>query len=417
MQLAEHLSKPLLRTSWKVARLSVYGAAGFQRYQKFKGEKMRIAVKLAVAGALVMLAGCSMFHKDPPKNPPAALVEFKTTLAVHSAWTEAIGSAGDFVFSPALVGDSLFAAAADGSIVRIEAATGHTQWRIQAGMPLTAGVGSDGSTVAVVGAKGTVMAFDGDGKLRWKAQMTSEVLSAPAVGVGLVIVRSVDNRIIAFDAESGAQRWSVVRAVPALTLRSAPGITVDGERVFVALPGGHLLALLARSGAVRWEITVGESRGATELERIADMSGSPMVIDGDVCAVSYQGRIGCFDVNSGVSRWTKSLSSVVGLGADERFIFAADEHGVVSAFARDSGTSVWSSKLLANRGLSTPASFGRAVAVGDAQGYIHFLSREDGAMLARVPTDGSPIAAAPVLAGANLIFQTHAGALVAYAAE
>ncbi len=141
------------------------------------------------------------------------------------------------------------------------------------------------------------------------------------------------------------------------------------------------------------------------------------MIGSDVCAVSYQGRVGCFDAVTGTSRWTKNLSSAVGLGADERFIFAADEHGVLSAFARDSGSSAWTSKALGYRGLSTPVSFGRAVAVGDAQGFVHFLSREDGAMLARVAVDGGPIVVAPVLAGANLIFQTHAGTVAAFAAE
>jgi outer membrane protein assembly factor BamB len=383
----------------------------------FIGEEMRIAVKLVWAGVVAALAGCSMFHRDPPKNPPAALVEFKTTLAVHTVWKTSVGGAGDFTFSPVLADGSVFVAAADGSIERLSAADGHRQWAIGAGMRLTAGVGSDGGTVAVAGEKGTILAFGSDGKLRWKAQTTSEILSAPAVGSGLVVVRSVDNRIVAFDAESGAKRWTVVRTVPALTLRSAPGITINGQSVYVALPGGRLLALFANSGAARWELAVGEPRGATELERIADLSGAPVVIGSDVCAVSFQGRIGCFDAASGTVRWTKNLSSAAGLGVDERFIFAADEHGVLSAFARDTGSSAWTSKALGYRGLSTPASFGRAVAVGDVQGYIHFLSREDGAMLARVATDGEPIVVAPVLAGANLIFQTHAGTVVAYATE
>lgn len=378
---------------------------------------MRLAVKFACAGAMLMLAGCSIFGGDKPHNPPAALVEFKTTLAVHPAWSSSIGSAGEFSFSPAVAGDNVFVASADGSLMKMNAANGHQQWRIQAGMSLTAGVGSDGDTVAVAGEKGTVLAFDADGKLRWKAQASSEILSAPAVGAGMVVVRSVDNRIVAFDASTGAQRWTVVRTVPALTLRNAPGITIDGQMAYVALPGGHLLALLANSGAARWEIAVGEPRGATELERIADITGAPVVIGGDVCAVSFQGRVGCFETNSGNPRWTKSLSSSVGVGVDERFVFAADEHGAMSAYARDSGSSVWTSKLLANRDLSTPVSFGRAVAVGDAQGYIHFLSREDGSMLARVSTDGSPLAAAPVVVGANVVFQTHSGAVVAYSAD
>ncbi|MBV8666928.1 MAG: outer membrane protein assembly factor BamB [Burkholderiaceae bacterium] len=382
---------------------------------------MRIAVKLAYVAAAVVtmaaLAGCSMFHKDPPKNPPATLTEFKPTLTVHKAWSMSIGSSDDFSFSPAYAEGSVFAAAADGTIVRLAAGSGKLQWRIRAEMPLTAGVGSDGSTVAVAGEKGIVLAYDGEGKLRWKAQSTSEILSAPAVGSGLVVVRSADDKIVAYDAESGSKRWTVVRTVPALTLRTTPGITIDRQTVFVGLPGGHLLALFVNSGAARWELAVGEPRGATELERVADLSGAPTVINGDVCAVSFQGRIGCFDGGSGNPLWTKNLSSSVGLGADERFVFAADEHGVLSAYARESGSNAWTSKVLGYRNLSAPASFGRAVAVGDYQGYVHFLSREDGAMLARVATDGSAIVAAPVVAGDDLVFQTRGGTLAAYTAE
>jgi outer membrane protein assembly factor BamB len=62
-------------------------------------------------------------------------------------------------------------------------------------------------------------------------------------------------------------------------------------------------------------------------------------------------------------------------------------------------------------------SYGRAVAVGDYQGYVHFLSREDGAFLARAATDGSAIASTPLVAGSNLIFQTQNGTVTAIAVE
>lgn len=385
---------------------------------------MRTAVKLVGVAAMLVLAGCSTLSsmnpfasKVVPRNPPAALVEFKSTLAVRTAWSTSIGSAGAYTFSPAQVSGSLFAAAADGAVSRIDAASGRSLWRISAGMPLTAGVGSDGSTVAVAGEKGTVLAFDGDGKSRWKAQTSSEVLSAPAVGQGLVIVRSLDNRIVAFDAESGARRWTVQRTTPSLTLRTAPGIAIAGTTAYVALPGGRLLALALSNGAPRWEVAVGDPRGATELERIADISGAPVVWGRDVCAVAFQGRVACFDAVSGTARWSKEFSSDVGLGVDERFVFGADEHGVVTAFTRDAGVNVWRNNKLANRRLSAPISFGRALAVGDSQGYVHFLSREDGAFLARSTTDGSAIVSAPLVVGANLIFQTQSGTVVAFATE
>lgn len=382
---------------------------------------MRIAAKLTCVGLVAILAGCSSLNpfssKSTPRNPPAALEEFKSTLAVRTAWSTSIGSAGAFVFSPAVAAGSVFVAAADGAISRLDAASGRPQWRINAGVPLTAGVGSDGATVAVAADKGILMAFDGDGKLQWKAQASSEILSAPAVGQGVIVVRSVDNRIAAYDIETGARRWVVQRSSPPLTLRTAPGIVISGPSAFVALPGGRLVALALSNGGPRWEAAVGDPRGTTELERIADLSGAPVVAGRDVCAIAYQGRVACFDAVTGATRWAKEMSSDVGVGVDERFVFAADDRGTVTALARDTGSGAWRNSKLAYRHLSTPVAVGRAVAVGDAQGYIHFLSRDDGSLVARTSTDGSRVATSVPLGATTALFQTQAGTVVAFATE
>jgi outer membrane protein assembly factor BamB len=378
------------------------------------------ACKYACVGAVVLLSGCSVlswFSGKKIANPPAPLVEFKATQNVRTLWSVSVPKAGAYAFSPALAGDSVYAAGASGTIVRINAVSGQTVWRTDAGMKLTAGVGSDGSTVAVVGDKGAVLAFDNAGKLLWKAQASSEVLSAPAVGSGLVIVRSLDNRISAFDALTGERRWMAQRTSPSLTLRNSPGIAIAAQTAFVALPGGRLSALMLSNGGPRWEVPVGDPRGTTELERIADVSGMPAVAGRDICAVAFQGRIGCFDVSSGAVRWIKEFSSAVGLGVDERYVFAADEHGTVTEFARDTGAVLWRNDKLAYRRLSAPVPIGNTVAVGDYQGFIHFLSRENGAFVARVATDGSAITANPIVAASSVIFQTQAGTVVALAAE
>jgi outer membrane protein assembly factor BamB len=142
-----------------------------------------------------------------------------------------------------------------------------------------------------------------------------------------------------------------------------------------------------------------------------------VVVDNDVCAVAYQGRVGCFDLKTGTARWTKELSSDVGVAADQLFVFASDDKGAVNAFNREGGASAWKNEKLGYRRLSTPVSYGRAVAVGDYQGYVHFLSREDGALLARAATDGSAVTAVPLVAGSNLIFQTQSGTVTAIAVE
>lgn len=383
---------------------------------------MRLKEKLWCIGMVALVAGCSSLNpfasKPAPRNPPAALQELKPAMAVRTAWSANVGSSGNYVFTPALSGGSVFAAGADGTLARIDAASGRSVWRINVGAPLTAGVGSDGTTVAVVAEKGILMAFDAEGKLRWKVQASSEVLSAPAVGQGLVIVRSADNRVAAYDTSSGTRRWVAQRPTPPLTLRSAPGLVVGGNNVYVGLPGGRLLALALSNGGARWEVAVGDPRGTTELERIADMSGTPVLQGGEVCAVAYQGRLACFDATSGAARWGKELSSEVGVGVDERHVYAADVAGNITAFVRGSGSGAWRNNKLSYRRLSTPVATGKSVAVGDFEGYVHFLSREDGALLARVPTDGSQVNAA--ISGASngvVIVQTKAGTIAALAAE
>jgi outer membrane protein assembly factor BamB len=389
---------------------------------------MHTTVKLAAGLSLVaLLAGCDTLNAlkpkswnpfaDKPKHPPAELLQFKPAMAVTKAWSVSVGSSGGYTFSPAYAKDAVYVAAADGSLMKLDAATGKQQWRVNTGTRLSAGVGTDGELVAVAGEDGAVLAYDSNGKLLWKAQVTSEVLSSPAVGEGAVVVRSIDNRVTALDGVNGSRRWFLQRQAPALTMRSSPGVVIFEKTAYVAMPGGKLLALAMNNGAPRWEGVVGDPKGATELERLVDVSGMPMISNGDVCAVAYHGRVTCFIMASGQVRWSQELSSDVGIGMDERFVFAADENGAVNAYARPAGQSAWRSDKLAYRRLSAPVSFGRAVAVGDYQGHIHFLSREDGSMLARVDTDGSMIRGTPIVAGKVVLFQTQAGQLVALSAE
>ncbi|NEX62622.1 outer membrane protein assembly factor BamB [Noviherbaspirillum galbum] len=385
---------------------------------------MRIAIKLSCLAAAMVLAGCSSMSswnpfasKTDAKNPPSPLVEFQPVRSVATTWTANIGKAGNFSFSPAIAGSSVYAAAADGTLARLDVVSGRQVWRINAGMPLTAGVGTDGQTVAVAGEKGQLLAYDADGKQIWKAQASSEILSAPAVGQGVVVIRSVDNKLAAYDAATGARRWVTQRTAPPLTLRTAPGIVISGQTAYVAMPGGRLLALSVANGGPRWEMAVGDPRGTTELERVADVSGRPAIIAGDVCAAAYQGRIACFDANTGAPRWAKDFSSDTGVAADERFVYAGDDKGNVSALSRDTGTSAWRNNKLVNRRLSSPAAVANMVAVGDYEGYVHFLNRDDGAFVARARTDGSSLAAAmPVVDGKTVFFQTKDGTVVALTA-
>jgi len=384
---------------------------------------MRICSKLVGVGVLALMTGCSTlnslnpFASDKKGDQPAKLVELKGSMAVRTAWKLDIGKARGYTFSPALTGNTVVVAGGDGKIARVEAESGKQLWRIDADAELTAGVGTDGNLIVVGADKGVLMAFDMDGKKMWTSQLSSEILSAPVVSQGVVVARSIDNRIVGIDAANGNKKWTVQKVSPPLTLRNAPGMIVAGTDVIVAQPGGKLSSLILATGAPRWDVEVGVSRGATELERVTDIGGAPVLFENEVCAASYQGRVGCFDLATGSAKWTRDLSSSVGVAVDQMYVFAPDDKGALHAFTRDTGSSSWKNDKLSFRRLSTPLSYGRAVAVGDFEGYVHFLSREDGSFLARAATDGSPIMGTPLVAGTNLIFQTQNGTVTAIAVE
>ena len=346
---------------------------------------------------------------------PTPLTEFKSVLDVQLAWKSSVGKAGRYLFSPIAVGDSIYAAGTNGSVAKIDAKTGKDVWRTKVGADLSAGVGSDGTLTAVGALKGGVYVLGPDGKLLWKSTVQGEIISPPLVGNGYVVVRTIDGQIAAFNAETGEQKWIYRnRAVP-LNLRVSSGMTFAADvGVLAGFPGGSFAAINLQSGDAFWQTPVSYPKGVTEVERINDVTGAPTLVGAQTCAVTFQGQLGCFDANSGRPVWEKPFSSTSGVAQDERAVVGGDDWSVVWAFDASSGNALWHTDKLKNRDVSIPFLLGRAVVVGDYQGFVHFLSRDDGTFIARMKTDGSAITAPPVLAGDTLVVQTHDGDLYGF---
>ncbi|CAB3734432.1 Outer membrane protein assembly factor BamB [Paraburkholderia sediminicola] len=373
----------------------------------------RYAVPVACAMTVLTMAACSSTKDE--RREPTPLTEFKPVLDVQQAWKTSVGKAGRYLFSPVAVGNAVYAAGANGSVAKIDAQTGKDIWRVKLRDDLSAGVGSDGTLTAVGGLKGDVYVLGADGKQLWTAKAPGEIISPPLVGNGLVVVRTVDGQIVAFNAQTGEQKWNYRnRAVP-LNLRVSSGMTFAGDAAVLAgFPGGAFAAINLQTGDNYWQTPVSYPKGVTEVERINDVTGPPTLLGSETCAVTFQGQIGCFDANSGRAVWEKAFSSTSGLAQDDRAVVAADDWSVVSAFDVSNGATLWKNDKLKNRELSVPFILGHAAVLGDYQGYVHFLSRDDGTLVARVKTDGSPITAAPVLAGETLVVLTHDGDLYGY---
>ncbi|MDO8959673.1 MAG: outer membrane protein assembly factor BamB [Rhodocyclaceae bacterium] len=376
-----------------------------------------------VCAVLLGAGGCSSisstvdklnpFSSSAPKVKPAELVAIKPSAEMTRLWQASIGNAGEFVFTPAVVGNSVYVAAKDGALARFD--EGRQVWKISTGQTISGGVGASDKLVVVGTAKGAVLAFHAaDGRPAWTARASSEILAAPAVSGDLVAVRSGDARIFGFEATDGKRRWVYQRSTPALALRSPVGVTLTESALYAGFPGGKLVAVALNNGAALWESAVALPRGVTELERIADVASDPVVEGRSVCAVAYQGRVACFDTGNGALQWARDVSSINGLDIGNRALYVTDEKDAVHAFDRASGASLWKQDKLALRGVSRPLAVGRHIAVADFQGVVHLLSAADGAFAARLTTDGSAVVAAPRRLGNTddrFVVQTRNGAV------
>jgi outer membrane protein assembly factor BamB len=376
-----------------------------------------MTLRIAVAALALVLAACQtvgsyydrFFGSSEPAQKPSELQAFTPSAEARIAWQAAVGGADRFAFAPALIGPSLYAANAGGEVVKLDAASGKVEWRVDTGSRLSTGPGSDGRVVVVGSPRGEVLALDAGGKLLWKAHLSGEILSAPQIEEGIVAVKSGDGRVYGLAAQDGRRRWLYQRALPVLTIRSPSGISVMHGGVFSGFAGGKLVALLVNNGALAWEATVATPRGSTDLERITDIVGAPLVDGRAVCAVAYQGRAGCFDALKGSQLWMRELSSIMPLAADARYVYASDDKGLVHALDKSTGASIWRQEKLSGRIVTGAAAIGNHIAVGDFQGYVHILNRADGALAARVATDGSAILLPPVAVSDHVIVQTRNG--------
>jgi outer membrane protein assembly factor BamB len=370
-------------------------------------------IGIALLAAAMAVGGCSTISKLNPfssssKVKPTPLAPIQASVEMRLKWQASVGDAGDYVFKPAVVGDSVYAAGHDGTLARFD--NGHTVWRIDVGQKLSGGVGADDKLVAVGTPMGEVLTFDAEtGKPRWTARVSSEVLAAPAVSDDLVVVRAGDSQLFAFAADDGKRRWVYQHTMPILTLRSHVGVLLSQQVVVAGYPGGKLVVVKAKNGAPIWEATVSLPKGSTELERITDVSSLPVVDGREICAAAFQGHVTCFDIGTGNTMWSRDISSSVGLDMDRHHVYVTDDKGIVYAFDRETGASVWKQDKLSLRNVSRPLALGRYVLVGDYQGYVHLLDADDGAFAGRIETDGSAIVADPQPAPNGVVVQTLKG--------
>jgi len=388
-------------------------------------------VKRALALVLLggLLSGCSTLSSwfsgvtggDDNTEPPTPLAKIDASVTLTRRWSEDIGVGYDKQYinlQPTIHGDRLFAADRKGRVVALDAASGKRLWTTETDAAIAAGPGTGEGLVVVGTSDAEVIALDaGSGDSRWKVEVSSEVLSVPRIDLDRVIVQTADGSIAALDGADGRQLWIYDRTVPVLTLRGTSSPAVQPGLVIAGFSSGKLAAFSTEKGFLVWEKSIAIPKGRSELERLVDIDGNPVIAGGAVYVTTYQGRIAMLDIQNGNVGWERDMSSSVGLGVDYSQVYVTDDKSNVWALSRSTGASVWKLDTLAWRGLTAPQPFGDYVAVADAEGYVHLLSRYDGHIAARIEVDSAGVRARPLVANDMLYVYGNSGKLVAYSLE
>ena len=358
--------------------------------------------------AAAVLAGCAAGSARPK---PAELPPNVAMIGVRQAWTARI-PAVNFPLQTRVVGNQVVVAGGDGSVVTLDANTGAEVARANVGTTLSAGVGSDGRTHAVVTRDNNVVALEG-GREIWRYRLPTQSYTAPLVAGGRVFVLGADRSLTALDGRAGTLLWTVQRPAEPLVLRQAGVLTAVGNTLVAGL-AGRLVGVNPDSGNVTWEAPVASARGTNDVERLVDLVGGVRRQGNVVCARAFQAAVGCVDTYNGNVAWTRAANGATGIDGDDQRIFGAESDGRVLAWRADNGDRSWSSERLQWRYLTAPLVLGRSVVMGDEAGLVHFLSREDGSPLTRVSTDSSGIAVSPVVAGNTLVVVTRNGGVYGF---
>lgn len=374
---------------------------------------------LIVLGLLALAVGCNKSKNKENVEPPAELTEFSPTVSVSRVWSKGLGD-GERLLGlrqhPVVAGGHVYAADVDkGNLYALDAASGSQLWRVETELPLSGGPGFGEDTLVIGSLKGDVIAYNpGSGDERWRAKVSSEVIATPAVANGVVVVRSNDGRVFGFNLTDGERRWVYDRGVPSLTLRgNGPPLTAEGM-AYIGYDNGQVVGLRIEDGAQAWEQTVAIGEGRTELDRMVDIDGEMVTESRDLFAASFNGQVVALSLDGGRPLWNREVSSFAGLALAGEKLLLSDRDGTIWALDRSTGSALWKQEALAHRWLSTPAIQGNYAVFGDLEGYLHWISLEDGALGARARLDKEPIRATPQVSDGVLYAVSIEGQLAAY---
>lgn len=371
------------------------------------------------AGGLVSVLGLAGCSTTDTFEQPAPVPEIESTVELDQVWSMSVGDGHDDEFlylNPLNTGDVLYPASADGEVYAVQAEDGKVLWQVELDDRIFAGVGGDREQLYLTTRDAELVTLSReDGSELWRAPLPTEVLAAPQSNGRLVVAQTTDGRVLAFDASNGEKLWQYDGVVPVLSIRAAAAPLVGGDVVIASFANGNLVALSADAGQPLWQYEVGEPQGRTELERLVDITGQPLVVDSALLAVGYQGKLALVDIRSGQEIWSKKASSLYSPMIGDGDIYLASANGDIVALRGSDRRELWVQDRLAWRQLTQPMVVDDYLVTGDFEGYLHIIDRDDGSLQGQLEYDDEGIRVpAQRLRNGNLLVFGNSGDMTVF---
>lgn len=365
------------------------------------------------------MSGCSFFAKNPEE--PKKLTTFVTPVVVKIRWQQQVGDGlGDLyrLVTPAINMDSdtVFANDIYGKVYAYDRDTGAEKWMTSLNLDLASGVGTGSNLVLVGSLAGDVVALDKTtGERRWSTNVTGEILATPQTNDNIVVVQTRASKLYGLEASTGKLLWDYQTGSPAFTLQGTAVPLLLGNNLITGFANGKIAAFSANDGVLFWESRVAypaaTTRGVASIDQIVDVDGSPVVSNGKVYTVGYNGHLTSFDPN-GRQLWAQDVSSHQSPLVINSRVFIASADSTLQAYDADTGQLLWKNDLLLYRQLSAPQNVAGFVTVADYQGYIHVFDSELGTIVGRARLGQEGIRSPMVSDGTYLYALTDGGKLL-----
>ncbi len=375
---------------------------------------IRSCKRVALGAVFTALFACSSEKVNQPKE----LVPLSYAVSIEREWKTGAGNGDEELaleLRPVLNNGKFYVIDSEGLLTIVDAKSGGRDWERELEESVSGGLGLDKDQVYYTTFQGDLVALDrNNGNEVWRRSLSSEAIAAPLAVRGRVLVQTIDGKVIAFDAAEGQKLWQNDSADPILSLRGTAQPQVFEDLVIAAFANGELKAFSLGDGRIRWRVSVGIAQGRTELERLVDVDGDPVLAEGVVYALAYQGDLLAIDARTGRELWRKPASSFKSMAYANETLYASLADGAVAAFSAESGAELWRNEELMYRRLSKPVIVLDYVLIADFEGYVHALKTNDGSLIGRAQPDRDGIMENIIAAGPRFFLLSRSGDLIAY---